>query len=77
MKKSSGYLKMKWPDTVKGWQATWFYYFEPSTVVDWHIGWSLKLIRVEHTLAKILMEQIGLTSNDIIAAWVSRRIQPL
>lgn len=26
MKKTSGYFVMNWPDTVKKWQESWFYY---------------------------------------------------
>lgn len=62
IKKSSGYFDMKWPDTMKGWQATWFYYVEPSTLADRLLclrihrrpqtGWSLKLTRAEQTEAR-------------------------
>lgn len=56
MKKSTGYFKKKWPDTLKGWTVTWFYCIKPSTMAglaalppclhaldEWHNGWSLKL----------------------------------
>lgn len=94
--KSSGYFDMKWLDTVKNWQSTWFYCVEPSTVAGpaalppytnsaakWHSLWSFKLTKGEQDEAKILMAQIGalsdrgLTSNDLVATWVSWRIQPL
>lgn len=76
-KKKMNYFDMKWPDTVKGFQSTWFYCIEPCTTagsgglppysagaVDWHEGWLMKLSKAQETEVKILMKWIGVLSSQ-------------
>lgn len=71
-KSSVGYFEMKWSETVKRWQETWFYCNDQCTPdggdrlppytaapADWHTGWKTKMPREEVADGKCLMNKIG------------------
>lgn len=96
VEKTTTYLDMKWPDTVKGWQLGWYYCKDipmpddtlglPSysrNRITSTSGWNPRLTKGEKLEVDLLVASMiglkdqGLEGNDLMAAWVSRRIQPL
>ena len=89
MRSKSAFPAMTFPESVRGWQSTWFYYQDqssglpPFSMDRVNKPSSLKVLPEEKAQVRMLMERVvqlihdGVTGMDLLKVFLRRCIQPL